>query len=270
MGARRRSGVAEAEIGIIGTTADTCPFDVGEDILVDTPYGFPSAPVRIGDVGGKRVAFLARRGEDGQISPPRIPSRANLWALRELGVRRVLAPVISGALTLDFDVGDMVVCDQYVDRTWGREDTYYDGPGAVLVSSARPFCDDLGEVVLRVGNGLGLPVMGGGTAVVIQGPRYSTAAESVSFRAMGWDLVNMVSYPESHLARELQLCYANISLVTDHDSGIAGVGAVTTKHVARSLAETAGPLRALLVAVIPEVGPQPDDDCSNALAQASL
>ncbi len=261
---------AEAEIGIIGTTADGCPFDAGEDVVVDTPYGFPSAPVRIGEVGDKRVAYLARRGEDGQISPPRIPSRANVWALRELGVQRILAPVVSGSLSLDLDVGDMVVCDQYVDRTWGREDTYYDGPGTVLVSAARPFCDDLGEVVVRVGGELGLPVVGGGTAVVIQGPRYSTTAESVSFRAMGWDLVNMVSYPESHLARELELCYANISLVTDHDAGIAGIGAVTTKHMARSLAETTGLLRQLLVAVIPEIGPQPDDDCANALGRARL
>jgi 5'-methylthioadenosine phosphorylase len=262
--------VAEVEIGIIGTTADGCPFDLGEDVVVDTPYGLPSSPVRLGEVGGKRVAYLSRRGEDGQISPPRIPSRANVWALRELGVRRVLAPVISGAITLDYDIGDMVVCDQYVDRTWGRDDTYYDGPGAVLVSSARPFCDDLSELVFRVGTERGLPVLGGGTTVITQGPRYSTSAESGSFRAMGWDLVNMVSYPESHLARELELCYANISLVTDHDAGIAGVGAVTARDVVRSLAESLGLLNELLVAVIPEVGPQPDDDCANALERARL
>jgi 5'-methylthioadenosine phosphorylase len=262
--------VAEAEIGIIGTMADTSPLEHGEELVVDTPYGFPSGPICIGEVGGKRVAFLARRGEDGQISPPRIPSRANLWALRELGVQRILAPVVSGALSLDLDLGDMVVCDQYVDRTWGREDTYYDGPGAVLVGSARPFCDDLSDVIVRVGHELGLPVLGGGTAVVIQGPRFSTTAESVSFRAMGWDLVNMVSYPESHLARELELCYANISLVTDHDVGIAGVGAVTTRTLARSLSESTGMLKELLVAVIPEIGPQPDDECSNALGRARL
>lgn len=262
--------MAEAEIGIIGMLADTSPLDDYEEVVVDTPYGFPASPIALGEISGKRVAFLARRGEDGEISPPRIPSRANVWALRELGVRRIVAPVISGALSLDFDVGDMVVCDQYVDRTWGREDTYYDGPGAVLVGSARPFCDDLSEIVVRVGQELGLPVLGGGTAVVIQGPRHSTTAESVSFRAMGWDLVNMVSYPESHLARELELCYANISLVTDHDVGIAGVGAVTTKTIARTLAESAGLLKELLVAVIPQIGPQPDDECANALARARL
>jgi 5'-methylthioadenosine phosphorylase len=262
--------VAEAEIGIIGTMADNSPLEDGEELVVDTPYGFPSSPISIGEVGGKRVAFLARRGEDGQISPPRVPSRANVWALRELGVRRILAPVVSGALSFDFDLGDMVVCDQYVDRTWGREDTYYDGPGAVLVSTARPFCDDLSDVIVRVGHELGLPVLGGGTAVVIQGPRYSTTAESVSFRAMGWDLVNMVSYPESHLARELELCYANISIVTDHDVGIAGIGARTTRTVARSLAESSGLLKQLIASVIPEIGPQPDDECSNALGHARL
>ncbi len=262
--------MAEAEIGIICGLADTSPLENGEELVVDTPYGFPSAPICVGEVAGKRVAVVPRRGEDGQISPPRIPSRANVWALRELGVRRILAPVVSGALSLDFDLGDMVVCDQYVDRTWGRDDTYYDGPGAVLVSSARPFCDDLCDVIVRVGRELGLPVLGGGTAVVIQGPRFSTTAESVSYRAMGWDLVNMVSYPESHLARELELCYANISLVTDHDVGIAGVGAVTTRTLTRSVAESGGVLKDLLTAVIPHIGPQPDDECANALARARL
>ena len=262
--------MAEAEIGVIGTLFDTSPLDGGEQLIVDTPYGLPSSPVVVGEVGGKRVAFLARRGEDDQIAPPRIPNRANVWALKELGVRRILAPVVSGALTLDFDVGDIVVCDQYVDRTWGRDDTYYDGPGSVLVGAARPFCDDLSETIVRIGRELGLPVLGGGTAVVIQGPRFSTTAESVSFRAMGWDLVNMVSYPESHLARELELCYANLSLVTDHDAGIAGVGAVTTRSVVRSLAESAGMLKQLLLAVIPELGPQPDDECANALGHARL
>lgn len=261
--------MAEAEIGIIGTMADTSPLADGEELVVDTPYGFPSSPICIGDVGGKRVAFLARRGEDGQISPPRIPSRANIWALRELGVRRILAPVVSGALSFDFDIGDMVVCDQYVDRTWGREDTYYDGPGAVLVSTARPFCDDLSDVIVRVGQELGLPVLGGGTAVVIQGPRYSTTAESVSFRAMGWDLINMISYPESHLARELELCYANISMVTDHDVGVEGTDPVSHEQVVTVFNENNERLRELLFAVVPKIPPQPEEHlCANALRGA--
>ena len=260
----------EAEIGVIGTMPETSPLEDGEELVVDTPYGFPSAPISVGEVGGKRVAYVPRRGDEGGISPPRLPSRANIWALRELGVRRILAPVVSGALSFDFDIGDMVVCDQFVDRTWGREDTYYDGPGAVLVSSARPFCDDLGELIVRVGRERGLPVLGGGTAVVIQGPRFSTTAESVSYRAMGWDVVNMVSYPESHLARELELCYAGIAMVTDYDVGVLGAGAVSSWTVARVFNENLERLRALLLAAIPRIGPQPADTCSDALAKARI
>src|SRR5262249_42549228 len=157
--------------------------------------------------------------DGGEIPPHRMPNRANVWALKEIGVRRIVAPIVCGALHLDLELGDMVVCDQYVDRTSGREDTYYDGPGTVLVGSAQPVCEDLGSVLVHAGRDLGLPMRHGGTAVVVQGPRFSTTAESLFFQGMGWDVVNMVSYPESHLARELELCYANLSLVTDHDVG---------------------------------------------------
>ena len=229
--------MAEAEIGVIGITAASSPLDEATEQVVETPYGATSAPVALGDVGGRRVAFLARRGNAGEIPPHRIPYRANVWALKELGVRRIVAPVVCGALTLEYDLGDMVVCDQFVDRTWGRDDTYYDGPGTVLVASARPFCDDLGAVSC-LAHDLGLRVFDRATTVVVQGPRFSTTAESLFHRAMGWDLVNMVSYPESHLARELELCYANLSIVTDHDIGIDGVGGVTSETVTRVMAES--------------------------------
>lgn len=262
--------MAEAEIGIIGITPASSPLEDGERVELETPYGRPSTPISIGDVGGKRVAFLARRGESREIPPPHIPNRANVWALKELGVRRIVAPIVCGALRLDFDLGDIVVCDQYVDRTWGRDDTYYDGPGTVLVGSARPFCEDLSSLLVRTAQELELPVHDGGTAVVIQGPRFSTTAESVFHRGMGWDVVNMVSYPESHLARELELCYANLSLVTDHDAGIAGAGAVTTQTVARVLAESQERVVLLLRTAIPRIGPQPEDACATALSRARL
>jgi 5'-methylthioadenosine phosphorylase len=262
--------MAEAEIAVIGITAASSPLDDAVERHVDTPYGATSAPIALGDVGGHRVAFLPRRGSEGEIPPHRIPYRANVWALKELGVRRIVAPVACGALTLEYDLGDMVVCDQFVDRTWGRDDTYYDGPGTVLVASARPFCDDLGAVLVRSAHDLGLRVFDGATTVVVQGPRFSTTAESLFFRAMGWDLVNMVSYPESHLARELELCYANLSIVTDHDIGIDGVGGVTSETITRVMAESIERLRRLLQAAIPEIGPQPQDDCATALARARL
>jgi 5'-methylthioadenosine phosphorylase len=262
--------VAEPEIAIIGITAASSPLEDVSEVEAETPYGAPSAPISIGEIDGTTVAFLPRRGVEGQIPPPQIPYRANVWALKELGVRRILAPIVCGALKLDFELGDIVVCDQFVDRTWGREDTYYTGPGTYLVSAAQPFCDDLGTVLVRTARNLGFTVHHGGTTVVVQGPRFSTTAESLFFHAMGWDTVNMVSYPESHLARELELCYANISLVTDHDVGIAGAGGVTSLTVDRVLDESLARLRSLLRAAIPRIGPQPEDECATALARARL
>jgi 5'-methylthioadenosine phosphorylase len=262
--------VAEPEIGVIGITAASSPLGDAEQVEVETPYGRPSAPISIGEVEGAAVAFLPRRGVEGEIPPPQIPSRANVWALKELGVRRILAPIVCGALHLEYELGDVVICDQFVDRTWGREDTYYTGPGTILVSAALPFCDDLSTILVRTARELGTPVHNGGTTVVVQGPRFSTTAESLFFHAMGWDTVNMVSYPESHLARELELCYANVSLVTDHDVGIAGAGGVTSQTIDRVMDESMERLRALIVAAIPRIGPQPDDECSTALARARL
>jgi 5'-methylthioadenosine phosphorylase len=263
--------VAEPALGIIGYSVDFSPLDDAEQVVVETPYGATSAAIRVGDVDGTPVAFLPRRGDERQIPPQQIPYRANVWALKELGVRRIVAPVVCGALSLDHDLGDMVVCDQFVDRTWGRADTYYDGDGGtVMVSSARPFCEDLGAILVHVGHDLGFRVRDGGTTVVIPGPRFSTTAESLFFRAMGWDVINMVSYPESHLARELELCYANVSVVTDHDVGIEGVGGVTSQTVKRVMAESVERLRRLLRAAVPAIGPQPDDECATALTRARL
>jgi 5'-methylthioadenosine phosphorylase len=263
--------VPEASLGIIAFSAESSPLDDAEQVVVETPYGPTSAPIHLGEVDGVPVAFLARHGDEGQIPPQRIPYRANVWAMREVGVRRIVAPVVCGALTLDHDLGDMIVCDQFVDRTWGREDTYYDGSeGTVMVSAARPFCEELGSLLVRVGHDLGFRVRDGGTTVVIPGPRFSTIAESLFFRGMGWDLVNMVTYPESHLARELELCYANLSVVTDHDVGLEGVGGVTSQTVTRVMADSADHVRRLLRAAMPEIGPQPDDECATALTRARL
>ena len=262
--------MVEPEIGVIGITAASSPLEDADETELETPYGTPSGPVSIGEVDGTPVAFLPRRGVEGEIPPPQIPSRANVWALKELGVRRILAPIVCGALHLEYELGDIVVCDQFVDRTWGREDTYYTGPGTILVGAAQPFCDDLSTTVVHTARELDIPVHNGGTTVVTQGPRFSTTAESLFFHAMGWDTVNMVSYPESHLARELELCYANVSLVTDHDVGIAGAGGVTSQTIDRVMDESMERLRALIAAAIPRIGPQPDDECATALARARL
>lgn len=183
-------------------------------INLDTPYGSPSAPITVGTIGDHEVAFLPRHGANHEFSPHTVPYRANMWALRALGVRRIFGPCAVGSLDPQLGPGAMVVPDQLVDRTSGRPDTYFDS-GGIHVDFADPYCPSLRAAVT------GLPsVVDGGTMVVIQGPRFSTRAESQWFAGQGFRLVNMTGYPETVLARELEICYAAIALVTDLDAGI--------------------------------------------------
>ncbi len=262
--------MADAEVGVIGGSGFAAFLDDVEEVELETPYGRPSAPIAIGDVGGKRVAFLPRHGRRHELPPHRIPYRANVWAMRELGVRRIVGPNASGALRPDLALGELVVCDQLVDRTWGRADTFYDGPETTHVSAADPYCPDLRRVLLETGRELGVPVRDGGTVVVIQGPRFSTRAESRWFQSLGCDVVNMTAYPECHLARELELCYAAIAMVTDYDVGVEGGEAVTAERVLQVLERNNERLRELLLSAIPRIGPQPEDVCSTALRGARV
>lgn len=194
-------------------------------VTVDTPYGAPSAPITVGVVGGHEVAFLPRHGAGHEFSPHTVPYRANMWALRMLGVRRIFGPCAVGSLTAQLGPGSIVVPDQLVDRTRGRADTYFDS-GGIHVGFADPYCPALRSTAA------GLPgVVDGGTMVVIQGPRFSTRAESRWFADQGFTLVNMTGYPEAVLARELEMCYAAIALVTDLDAGIETGSGVTTVDV---------------------------------------
>jgi 5'-methylthioadenosine phosphorylase len=207
-------------LGVIGGSGFYTFFDSGaRTINLDTPFGEPSASVTVGAVGQHEVAFLPRHGANHQYPAHTVPYRANMWALRALGVRQVFAPCAVGSLTPELEPGAIVVPDQLVDRTRRRADTYFDS-GAAHVSFADPYCPTLRSAVT------GLPgVVDGGTMVVIEGPRFSTRAESQWFAAAGFTLINMTGYPEAVLARELEICYATIALVTDLDAGIdAGAG----------------------------------------------
>src|SRR3990170_649062 len=250
--------MTQADVGVFGGSGFYSLLEGAEAVEVDTPYGKPSAPVTIGEIDGKRVAFLPRHGLHHELPPAQIPYRANVWAMRELGVRRIIGPNASGALRSDLALGEFVVCDQYVDRAGGRADTFYEGPETTHVSAADPYCADLRRVLVETAGEFAIPVREHGTVVVIQRPRFSTRAESRWFQAMGWDVVNMTAYPECHLARELELCYANVSMVTDHDAGVDGVDPVSAETVARVFHENNERLRALLLAAIPRIDPQPD------------
>lgn len=259
-----------AELGVFGGTGFYSFLDAVDEVQVETPYGPPSAPVTIADVEGRRVAFLPRHGRGHELPPHRIDFRANLWALKEVGVTRVLGPCACGALDATLALGEFVVLDQFVDRTWGRGDTFHDGAPITHVSAAEPYCPDLRRVLVETARDLGIAVRDGGTVVVVQGPRFSTAAESRWFADMGWSVVNMTQYPECHLARELELCYAGVAMVTDYDVGVEGIEPVSTATVQQVFASNLERLRTLLLAAIPRIGPQPDDVCRNALAGARL
>jgi 5'-methylthioadenosine phosphorylase len=259
-----------AEVGVFGGSGFYSLLEGVETVDVETPYGKPSAPVTLGELGGKEVAFLPRHGLEHELPPHRIPYRANLWAMRELGVRRIIGPCASGSLRADVALGEFVVCDQFVDRTWGRADTFYEGPQTTHVSAADPYCPDLRRFLLETAAELGIPARDGGTVVVVQGPRFSTRVESRWFQAMGWDMINMTAYPECHLARELELCYATIAMATDYDVGVEGHEPVSAADVGRVFGENNQRLRELLFAVIPKIGPQPEDVCATALRGATL
>lgn len=247
-----------ADIGIFGGSGFYAFLDEVEEITVETPFGAPSAPVALATIGERRVAFLPRHGRRHQFPPHKVPYRANLWAFKELGVRAVLGPFAAGSLQPTIHPGDFVVCDQLVDRTSGRADTFYDSfdEGQFHVSLADPYDPYLRRAVVDAADDLGITVHDGGTVVVIQGPRFSTRAESAWYRAQGWHVINMTQYPEAALARELDLPYAGIGLITDYDTGLEGadgIEPVTHEQVLAFVAQNVDRVRDLLAAVIPRL-----------------
>lgn len=215
-----------ADIGVFGGSGFYSLIENAREAVIETPYGAPSEKLALGEIAGKRVAFLPRHGKDHRYPPHMINYRANLYAMKMLGVRRIIAPTACGSLTPQFKPGSMVVADQIVDRTTGRKDTFYDGPITTHVSFADPYCPTMRPVAIEQLRALGIDTHDHGTVVVIQGPRFSTRSESKWFSSLGWEVINMTQYPESYLARELEMCYINISLITDYDVGLEGVGGI--------------------------------------------
>ena len=259
-----------AEIGVIGGSGFYEFFDFADEVLVETPFGRPSDPIVIGDVAGKRVAFLPRHGRDHRFPPHRIPYRANLWALRSVGVRQVLAPSAVGALTADLGPGTLAVPDQLVDRTSGRAQTYYDEGGAIHVAFADPYCPVGRAVAVGAARTTGWEPATFGTLVVVEGPRFSTRAESRWYAAQGWTLIGMTGYPEAVLARELALCYTTITLVTDTDAGVEEGEGVTHEEVFRVFGENVTQLRQVILQAIQDLPLDRNCPCPHAVDGLSL
>ena len=257
-----------ADLAVIGGSGLTALLDEVETVEVDTPWGAPSGPIQLASVDGRTVAFLPRHGPGHRFPPHRVPYRANLWALRSLGVTRVLGPCAAGSLHPDLHPGHLVVLDQAVDRTWGRPDTYFEGPTVNHVSLADPYCPALRAALLSGAAGTGaLPVHDGGTVVVIQGPRFATRAESRLHRQQGATVINMTQMPEAALARELGLCYASAALITDYDTGVddePGIAPVTQAEVFATFEANVPKLRQVLLAAVAAIPVSRSCACADA------
>lgn len=220
-----------AEIGILGGSGF---YDLAKnlkEIKVETPYGPPSDKISIGIISGRRVAFLPRHNKSHEIPPHKINYRANIWALKSLGVHHIITVTAVGSLQLKYKPGSLVIVDQFIDRTYGRLDTFYDGPIVTHVSSAYPYCVEVSKVIYKEGKKMGLDIYQKGTVVVVNGPRFSTAAESMWYTKMGWDVINMTQYPEVILAKEVGIGYSTIAIITDYDAGIVGMKKIKPVNV---------------------------------------
>jgi len=254
-----------ADLGVIGGSGFYEFLTGAERVAVSTPFGEPSDELVIGDLDGRRVAFLARHGRDHRFQPHRVNYRANLWALRSVGVRQILSPCAVGSLREELGPGAIVVPDQVVDRTWGRPHTLYEEEGPVVhVGFADPYCPHGRQVVVDAARSAGKQVEDGGVLVVINGPRFSSKAESRWHQQAGWDVVGMTAMPEASLARELAMCFTTIALVTDHDAGVHGGEAVTHQEVLQVFARNVEGLKQVLrsaLAAMPETEPDESASC---------
>ncbi|MCE1245368.1 MAG: S-methyl-5'-thioadenosine phosphorylase [Firmicutes bacterium] len=259
----------KVDIGVFGGSGFYHFLDDIKEVQIDTPYGSPSDKIAIGTYAGKTVAFLPRHGKNHSLPPHKIPYRANLWAMKALGVKRIIGPCAAGSLQKDVQLGHFVLCDQFVDRTSGRPHTFYDGQVTTHVSAADPYCSQMRDIAYEIGTKQGITLHKTGTMVVIEGPRFSTRAESKWFASMGWSVINMTGYPEGYLARELEMCYVNISLITDYDVGVEGLSEpVSHEEVVKAFNQNNENVKKMILGVIENTPDNFTCTCGNALATA--
>jgi len=262
-----------AEIGVIGGSGFYSLLDAVREVEVETPYGPPSDSIFLASLGDRSVAFLPRHGRRHTIPPHRINYRANIWALKQLGVRFLVSPCAAGSLQPHVKPGDFVVCDQYVDRTRGRADTFFEGPEVYHVSPADPYCPHLRRLAAEVSREHGIPVHEGGTVVVINGPRFSTKSESRWFSSQGWEVISMTQYPEAYLALEAQMAVVNISLITDFDCALfaeGGIEPVTAQEVLEVFQRNAHRIRGVVLDLARRIPLDLDSPCHHSLDTAKV
>jgi 5'-methylthioadenosine phosphorylase len=260
----------QAEIGIIGGTGVYDPqlLEKSEEMRLSTPYGAPSDFVTVGELSGRKVAFVPRHGRRHTIRPTDVNSRANIHALKELGVQWILAPTTVGSLREELKPGDVVFVDQFIDRTTKREQSFYTGPQVCHVSVADPMCPDLRKLLIRVSDEMKVRHHNAGTYVCIEGPRFSTKAESRMFRSWGGDVIGMTLVPECVLAREAQMCYASISMVTDYD--VWKDHPVSAREVGKIMSENVEKVKRIVREAVLKMPNERKCECKAALTSALI
>lgn len=264
----------DVKIGLIGGTGlyDFFKGDVQEK-EIRTAFGLPSDKITIGKLFGKKIAFIPRHGKGHRIPPHRINYRANIEAMRQIGVERIIAPSAVGSLKQEIKPGDFVICDQFIDRTKRRQDSFFDGPQVAHISLTYPYCSDLRKLAYQEGRKLGLTIYPKGTVVVIEGPKFSTLSESLYYSKIGADLINMTQFPEVALAAEVGICYLNISLVTDYDAGIyaqGGAKPVSIEEVLANFKKNTEKLKKLILEIIRNMPNERTCECQKRAEQAKI
>ncbi len=254
-------------IGVIGGSGIYGIFEPMESLKVHTPYGAPSDDVQIGKLGDIEIAFIPRHGRGHRIPPHRVNYRANIYALKSLGVERIVAVSAVGSLREDYRPGDIVIVDQYIDFTKKRDYTFYDGPKVVHISTADPFCPELREIFINVCKEQGIECKESGTYICIEGPRFSTRAESKMFRQFA-DIIGMTLVPEVQLAREMEMCYVTIATITDYD--VWAEKPVSTEEVIKVMKENEEKVKKILRVGIPRIPEERKCPCKDALKGAVI
>ncbi|KKQ71344.1 MAG: methylthioadenosine phosphorylase, 5'-methylthioadenosine phosphorylase [Candidatus Peregrinibacteria bacterium GW2011_GWC2_39_14] len=264
-----------AKIAVIGGSGFYDLIKNPKWIEIKTPYGKTSDKIAIGKIANQTVAFLPRHGKAHHLPPHKINYRANLWALKSIGVKQIIAPCACGSLQENIKPGEFVICDQFVDRTKSRADTFFEGPHVAHVSAAAPYCPSIRDLLYKSCLKNKIKTHKTGTVVVIEGPRYSTKSESRWFSSQGWEVINMTQYPECILARELEMCYANIALITDYDAGLEGnknIKPVTSAEVLRVFKQNNEKVKKVVIEAIKNIDKIHSNscDCNSAMKDAFL
>ena len=239
-----------------------------EQVDLDTPFGKPSAPITIGRLEGVGIAFLPRHGRGHRISPTEVPYRANIYALKSLGVELIIAINTAGSFKLEIKPGDLVIPDQLIDRTRNRANSFF-GEGIVVhIPFAEPFCPVLSQIVFEAAREAGASVHSKGTYVAMEGPAFSTKAESRLYRSWGADIIGMTALPEAKLAREAEICYAIIAGVTDYDSWQERSQPITVDVILDILRQNTDTIRKIIKLAVARIPDKRDCDCATALKAA--